>query len=87
MRNHYKMRQKFITKCVSFLLQNATGITKCDVYYKLQQYIAHLDRLNESLDTLSSDYERIIIFGDFNADIGENHIKSFRENYLFNRFN
>ena len=35
---YYKMRQKFITKSVRFLLQNATVITKCDVYYKLRQY-------------------------------------------------
>ena len=48
------MRQKFITKCVRFfikkmrqlleiatmLLQNATAVTKCDVYYKLRQYIS-----------------------------------------------
>ena len=40
------MWQRFITKCVSFLLQNATVllqnatvITKYDVYYKLRQYI------------------------------------------------
>ena len=30
---YYKIRQKFITKCVRIF------ITKCDVYYKLQQYI------------------------------------------------
>ena len=43
---YYKIRQKFISKCVRFfienatvLLQNATVITKCDVYYKLRQYI------------------------------------------------
>ena len=52
-RYYYKMRQKFITKCVRFLwqnatvlLQNATVVTNCDdfitkfdVYYKLRQYI------------------------------------------------
>ena len=46
------MRQKFITKCVrvfitkcdsfikntTVLLQNATVIPRCDVYYKLRQY-------------------------------------------------
>ena len=42
---YYKMRQKFITKCVKFFvtkhddfIRNATFITKCDVYYKLRQY-------------------------------------------------
>ena len=58
--DYYKMRHKFITKCVRFfcckmpqfycrmrqllqnatiILQNATIITKCNVYYKLRQYI------------------------------------------------
>ena len=39
---YYKMQQKFITKCVSFLLQNAAVITKCYVYYKLWQYNEHI---------------------------------------------
>ena len=41
----------------------------------------HLDRLSESLDTFSSDYEKFIILGDFNVEINENHMKSFCENY------
>ena len=49
---YYKMRQVFYYKVRQFyykmrrllqiamiLLQNATAITKCDVYYKLRQYI------------------------------------------------
>ena len=41
---YYKMRQVFYYKMrqllqiVAILLQNATGITKCNVYYKLRQY-------------------------------------------------
>ena len=48
-----KVRQIFITKCdkcyykvrqvlqsVTILLQSATGITKCDDYYKVRQYKA-----------------------------------------------
>ena len=48
----YKLRQLFYTKCDTVyyklrqvlqsamdLLQIATGITKCDDYYKLRQYI------------------------------------------------
>ena len=44
---YYKMRQAFYCKMrqllqiATILLQNATVITKCDVYYKLRQY-AHL---------------------------------------------
>ena len=33
---YYKMRQ--LLQIVAILLQNATGITKCNVYYKLRQY-------------------------------------------------
>ena len=33
---YYKMRQ--LLQVPTILLQNATGITKCDVCYKLQQY-------------------------------------------------
>ena len=41
---HYKMRPVFYYKMrqllqiATTLLQNATVITKCDVYYKLRQY-------------------------------------------------
>ena len=49
----FKMRQKFITKCFSFLLQNATVllqnatvitncdnfITECDSYYKMRRLL------------------------------------------------
>ena len=36
---YYKMRQKFVTKCVRFFITNCDSfITKCDVYYKLQHY-------------------------------------------------
>ena len=33
---YYKMRQ--LLQIATTLLQNATVITKCDVYYKLRQY-------------------------------------------------
>ena len=33
---YYKMRQ--LLQNATILLQNAPGITKCDVYYKLRQY-------------------------------------------------
>ena len=34
---YYKMRQ--LLQIATILSQNATTITKCDVYYKLRQYI------------------------------------------------
>ena len=37
----YKLRQPFYYKVRHGLLQIATGITKCDDYYKLRQYSCH----------------------------------------------
>ena len=34
---YYKVRQ--VLQSVTILLQSATGITKCDDYYKVRQYI------------------------------------------------
>ena len=59
---YYEMRQKFITKCVSFLLQNtivllqnATVITtsndfiiKCDSYYKVRRFFKPNSKNKES---------------------------------------
>ena len=39
MDSYYKLRQLFYYKVQHGLLQIATGITKCDDYYKLRQYI------------------------------------------------
>ena len=38
MDRYYKLRQLFYYKVRQGLLQIATGITKCDDYYKLRQY-------------------------------------------------
>ena len=38
MDSYYKLRQLFYYKVRHGLLQTATGITKCDDYYKLRQY-------------------------------------------------
>ena len=35
---YYKVRQLFYYKVRQVLLQSATGITKCDDYYKVRQY-------------------------------------------------
>ena len=36
---YYKVRQLFYYNMRQVLLQSATGITKCDDYYKVRQYI------------------------------------------------
>ena len=47
---YYKMRQ--LSQIATILLQNATVITKCDVYYKLRQYIEHVS--SSSFKTFSN---------------------------------
>ena len=41
----------------------------------------YLTALRNSLDLLSSKYEKILILGDFNVEIEEANMKSFCENY------
>ena len=41
----------------------------------------HLDRISESLDLLSSDYEKMMFLGDFNVTDDEHHMKCFCKNY------
>ena len=76
---YYKMRQKFITKCVNsfyckmrqfyykmrqllpnakILLQNETVISKCEVCYKIYQYIEELKERHK-LQNWSFDKENI----------------------------
>ena len=38
---YYKVRQ--VLQSVTILLQSATGITKCDDYYKVRQYTCSLE--------------------------------------------
>ena len=43
---YYKMRQKFITKCVKFFIKKCYSfITKCDGYYKMRQFYHKLRQL------------------------------------------
>ena len=45
---YYKMRQKFITKCVRFFITKCDSfVTKCDSYYKLRQFYYKLRQYSE----------------------------------------
>ena len=41
----------------------------------------YLDALSKYLDLYSSKYEKVLILGDFNACVGEKHMKCFCDNY------
>ena len=62
-------------------LRNSKWLINCSYNPHKNNIATHLDRLSESLDTFSSDYQKFIILGDFNVEINENHMKSFCENY------
>ena len=46
---YYKLRQ--VLQSAMNLLQTATGITKCDDYYELRQYICILSLLQSGMDS------------------------------------
>ena len=56
----YKLRQLFYYKVRHGLLQIATGITKCDDYYKLRQYTHSCDFWGEGLVILKkNDFQTV----------------------------
>ena len=57
---YYKIRQKFITKCIRFLLQNATVIRKCDVYYKLRQCRWQKSAVNRNLASVINNWNNYL---------------------------
>ena len=67
-------------------LRNSKWLINCSYNPHKNNTATHLDRLSESLDTFSSDYEKFMILEDFNVEINENHMKSFSENYDLIKF-
>ena len=55
---YYKMRQ--LSQIVTILLQNATVVTKCHVYYKLRQYTHNFAKLLKSVDKVIIFWQRVI---------------------------
>ena len=66
---------------VELNLRNSKWLVKCSYNLHKNSIGNHLDRISESLDWLSSDYEKMIFLGDFNVTDDEHHMKSFCENY------
>ena len=66
---------------VELNLRNSKWLTNCSYSPHNNSIGNHLDRISESLDSLSSDYEKIIFLGDFNVTDNGHHMKSFCENY------
>ena len=62
MDSYYKLRQLFYYKVRHGLLQIATGITKCDDYYKLRQYNRSLRKSGKTLETTSGTFFCELLF-------------------------
>ena len=69
---------------VELNLRNSKWLANCSYNPRKNSTGSHLDRISESLDLLSSDYEKMIFLGDFNVTDDEHHMKSFCENYGLN---
>ena len=66
---------------VELNLRNSKWLINCSYNPHKNSIGNHLNRISESLDLLSSDYEKMIFLGDFNVTDDEHHMKSFCENY------
>ena len=62
-------------------VRNSKWLVNCSYNPHKNSIGNHLDRISGSLDLLSSDYEKIILLGDFNVTDDEHHMKSFCENH------
>ena len=66
---------------VELNLRNSKWLVNCSYNRHKNSIENHLDRISESIDLLSSDYEKMIFLGDFNVTDDEHDMKSFCENY------
>ena len=66
---------------VALNLRNSKWLVNCSYNPHKNSIRNHLHKISESLDLLSSDYEKMIFLGDFNVTDDEHHMKSFCENY------
>ena len=65
---------------VELNLRNSKWLVNCSYNPHKNSIGNHLNRISESLDLLSSDYEKMILLEDFNVTDDEHQMKSFCEN-------
>ena len=66
---------------VELNLRNEKWLISCSYNPNKTMICNHLDALSTYLDQHSTTYEKILILGDFNAEIKEQHMKAFCDNY------
>ena len=62
-------------------LRNGKWLINCSYNANKTRTCNHLDALSTYLNLQSTTYEKILILGDFNVGIEEQHIKAFCDNY------
>ena len=65
---------------VEINLRNEKWLINCSYDPNKTMICNHLDALSKHLDLYSTTYENILILGDFNVGIEEQHLKDFRDN-------
>ena len=73
--------------CVELNLSNSKSLVNCSYNHHKNSKGNHLDIISESLDLLSSDYEKTVFLGDFNVTVDEDDIKFFCKNYGLKKLN
>ena len=66
---------------VEINLRNNKCLMKCSYNPHKSLIGSHLDAVSKTLDLHSSTYDKIILLGDFNTEIDEQHMQSFCDNY------
>ena len=80
---YYKMQKMLLQNATAILLQNATVllehatvISKCDVYYQSRQCML-LREMDKALDVLTWKYDNIFLMSDFNAEPADTAVSDF----------
>ena len=58
-----------------------SGLSICSYNPHKNTISTYIETVSKSLDSLSPDYEKMILLGDFNVEVNDHQIKSFCENY------
>ena len=66
---------------VELNLRNDKWLINCSYNPHRNTISTSIDKLNKRSNLFSADYEKMILLGDFNVEVNDNHMKSFCENY------
>ena len=67
--------------CVALNFRNDNWLITCSYNPHKNTISTHINKLSESLDLFSANYEKMILLGNFNVEVKDNHMKSFCKYY------